>query len=109
MRATDRRGLARRAPLLRRFVAFYCAARKAALGSPVKKQRRRAAAAAKERVKRQAAYIEAGAIFAAARAGDVALVRGQWLLERAGYTRSSRERKGRTVYSWALPAGSAQL
>ena len=53
--------------------------------------------------------MQVGAIFAAARAGDAVLVRAQWLLARAGYKRNSKERKGRTVYSWALPSEDAPL
>ncbi|KOO53319.1 calmodulin [Chrysochromulina tobinii] len=90
------------------FVAFYVAARRASLSSTgIHRRRARAAEAAKERIKRQAAYVEPWAVFGAARVGDVILVRGLWILERAGYVSKTRERRGVTVTTWHLPDNAA--
>ena len=90
------------------FVAFYTTAMDASRGSEhVMKQRKRAEQQRLQRLKRQAAYVDAGAVLAAARSRDVALVRGKWLLERAGYVMTSKERRGRTIYAWSLPEAAA--
>ena len=86
------------------FVAFYVTAQDSSKNSEVvQKRRQRAEKQRLDRLKRQAAYVDAGAIFTAAKSDEVLLVRGKWLLERAGYVMGEKERKGRKVYSWTLP------
>ena len=89
------------------FTAFYSKARKDAKHSEhIHRRRHRAEIARRERKRRQASYVEVDALIAAAKAGDVALLRGTWLLQRAGYDRTTKERKGRKVHSWALKSAN---
>ena len=91
------------------FVAFYVTMMDASKKSDdVKKRRQRAERQRLDRLKRQAAYIDADAIMTACKSDEVVLVRGKWLLERAGYKATEKERKGRKVYTWSLPPAKAE-
>ena len=89
------------------FVAFYVTMVETSKGEEGAKRRQKAEKQRLERLKRQASYTDPEAILTALKGDEVVLVRASWLLKRAGYVVSERERKGRKVYSWTLPAAAA--
>ena len=90
------------------FVAFYARMRSASLTDAALTRQRVAAKLQREqRVFRQLAYKAASSIFVATKGGDLALLRGKWLLQRAGFVETKKERRGRMVTSWAAPPASS--
>lgn len=93
------------------FCAFYtdlsatCNAATSSQAVEIVQKRREAAQRERvQRLVRQAAYSEVGSIIKSCELGDVVLVRAQWLLERAGYVATTRQRRGRAVIEWKRSA-----
>ena len=99
------------------FVAFFANSRAASHNdAKLARQRVHAALQRERRLHRQRAYSDPATIFVAAREGDLALLSGRWLLQRAGYIETMRKRRAGSMSRWALPedssgsmSGSAQV
>ena len=89
------------------FVAFYTMALHDSRKSDhVQERRAKTKKAREERQARAVKYVNEDSIFAACAAGVLKPLSAKWLLDRAGYAPTTKERRGVSKTTWALSEGA---